>query len=288
MKTIIMTALSTLLGLTSLAASATEFQPFQTYTRPALPLNGEWKIIVDPYENGYYNYRYEPFDQMENPPRSAYFRDAKPRHSGELIEYDFDASESLTVPGDWNTQKEKLYYYEGSIWYRKLFNAPATEGKQRTFLHFGAANYHADVYRNGEKLGHHVGGFTPFYFETTGKLKPQGNSLVVKVDNKRQRDGVPTLNTDWWNYGGITRSVRLLVTPEVFVRDYKIQLNDHKTGELSGYAVVDGAGAGREVRLTLPQLNIDVRATTNAEGVATFSARAVGAQLGSPDSPRMY
>ena len=114
MKTIIMTALSTLLGLTSLAASATEFEPFQTYTRPALPLNGEWKIIFDPYENGYYNYRYEPFDQMDNPPRSAYFRDAKPRHSGELIEYDFDASESLTVPGDWNTQKEKLYYYEGN------------------------------------------------------------------------------------------------------------------------------------------------------------------------------
>lgn len=288
MKTIIMSALGALLGLGSLSTSATTFEPFQTYTRPALPLNGEWKIIVDPYENGYYNYRYEPFDQMENPPRSAYFRDAKPRHSGDLIEYDFDASESLAVPGDWNTQKEKLYYYEGSIWYRKLFNAPDLEDNQRTFLHFGAANYRADVYLNGEKLGHHIGGFTPFYFETTGKLKPQNNSLVVKVDNQRQRDGVPTLNTDWWNYGGITRSVRLLVTPEVFVRDYKIQLNDHETGELSGYAVVDGAGAGREVQLTLPQLNIDVRATTNAEGVATFNARVVGAQLWSPDSPRMY
>lgn len=270
------------------AHAAPSFKPFQAYTRPAVSLNGEWRAIVDPYENGYYNYRYEPFDQMENPPRSAYFMDAKAKHNGDLIEYDFDAAGSLTVPGDWNTQRERLYYYEGSIWYRKLFNAPKMEPGQRSFIYFGAANYRADVYLNGEKLGRHIGGFTPFYFEITDKLQPQNNSLVVKVDNERQRNGVPTLNTDWWNYGGLTRSVRLLVTPEKFVRDYKIELEDHTSGEFSAYAVVDGAGAGQEVRLTLPQLNIDLTATTNAEGVARFRGRVVGAQLWSPESPRMY
>jgi len=50
-----------------------------------------------------------------------------------------------------------------------------------------------------------AGGFTPFNFEVTGLIKPGENSIVVKVDNKRMPDGVPAINTDWWNYGGITR-----------------------------------------------------------------------------------
>ncbi|WP_341939069.1 glycoside hydrolase family 2 protein [Marinimicrobium sp. C2-29] len=286
MKTIITAMLVALISVSALAQ--TDPKPFQAYTRSGVSLNGDWKIIVDPYENGYYNYRYEPFDQMENPPRSAYFRDAKPRHRAELIEYDFDKAESLTVPGDWNTQKEKLYYYEGSIWYRKLFNAPAMEAGQRSFLHFGAANYKADVYLNGEKLGRHVGGFTPFHFEVTGKLKPQNNSLVVKVDNKRERDGVPTLNTDWWNYGGLTRGVRLLVTPEMFIRDYQIRLDDHRTSEVSGEVLLDGAEAGQRVRITLPELGIDQVIEVDENGVGRFQVRAVGAQLWSPESPRMY
>ena len=80
------------------------------------------------------------------------------------------------------------------------------------------------MYLNGAKLGRHVGGFTPFEFEVTGKLKPRGNSLVVKVDNTRHPDAVPTVNTDWWNYGGLTRDVTLVETPPVFIRDYQVRL----------------------------------------------------------------
>ena len=58
--------------------------------RDGISLNGEWKIIVDPYENGYYNYRWFPFDTEENPSRSAYFMDSKANSPGDLIEYDFD------------------------------------------------------------------------------------------------------------------------------------------------------------------------------------------------------
>ncbi|WP_200882855.1 sugar-binding domain-containing protein [Cellvibrio mixtus] len=177
--------------------------PLHAYTRAATSLNGEWKIIVDPYENGYYNYRYEPFDQQSTPSQNAYFTDSKQKHPGDLLEYDFDKSTSLQVPGDWNTQTDKLYYYEGTVWYRKTFDAPATKKSDRTFLYFGAVNYRADVYLNGKKLGVHLGGFTPFHYEITDHLKAKNNSLVVKVDNKRHADAVPTLNTDWWNYGGI-------------------------------------------------------------------------------------
>ncbi len=39
------------------------------------------------------------------------------------------------------------------------------------------------------------------------------NSLVVRVNNRRRPEGVPAMNTDWWNYGGLTREVLLVQTP---------------------------------------------------------------------------
>jgi beta-glucuronidase len=65
--------------------------------RKTVSLNGAWQTIVDPYESGYYNYRYQPSD-------NGYFKNAKPKSKSDLIEYDFDGSATLNVPGDWNTQ----------------------------------------------------------------------------------------------------------------------------------------------------------------------------------------
>ena len=166
--------------------------------RDTVSLDGRWQTIIDPYETGYYDYRYQPSD-------NGYFKNAKPKSPSDLIEYDFDTSPQLNVPGDWNSQDEKLFFYEGTIWYKKSFDYQKKAGR-RLFVYFGAANYLADVYLNGEKLGRHEGGFTPFNFEITSLVREKDNFLVVKVDNKRRRDAVPTLNTDWWNYGGLTRS----------------------------------------------------------------------------------
>ena len=82
-----------------------------TYNRPTKSLNGQWNYIVDPYENGFYNYRYHPFENEENPGKGAFFTNSKPSNKSDLVEYDFDASDSINVPGDWNTQKENLFYY---------------------------------------------------------------------------------------------------------------------------------------------------------------------------------
>ena len=76
------------------------------------------------------------------------------------MEYDFDASEQLRVPGDWNTQQEKLFFYEGTIWYKKSFTFHKTAGK-RQFLYFGAANYETKVYLNGALLGPTPAGSRP-------------------------------------------------------------------------------------------------------------------------------
>ena len=187
--------------------------------RETVSLDGLWKTIVDPYENGYYDYRRKPLkDNM------SYFADDDfDKDRTKLFEYNFNTDRTLLVPGDWNTQRPQLYYYEGTVWYRNLFDYEP-RADRRTFLYFGAANYETIVGLNGRKIGKHVGGYTPFNFEITGKVREGRNSLVVKVDNKRLAEGVPTLNSDWWNYGGLTRSVMIVETPLTFIRDYSVQL----------------------------------------------------------------
>ena len=250
-------------------------------------MNGEWRVIVDPYENGYYNYRRQPFEAAAKP-TGGYFLDRKPADKSELIEYDFDSSPTLRVPGDWNSQDERLYYYEGTVWYRRTFDYAPSPARRRVFLRFGAANYAADVYLNGRKLGRHVGGFTPFEFEVTGRLQPTRNSLVVKVDNTRRVEAVPTVNTDWWNYGGLTRDVTLIETPAVFIRDYRVQLAARGGRTLSGEVRLDGATEPAEIVVSIPEAGVTHRVRSDSRGVASFETPAPALQVWSPEQPKTY
>ena len=247
--------------------------------RNTISLNGEWHIIIDPYENGYYDYRYKPKND-------GYFKDRKSKDKSDLVEYDFDNSESLNVPGDWNTQNDKFLFYEGTIWYKKSFQYKKRNNK-RVFLYFGAANYNAIVYLNGEKLGEHTGGFTPFDFEITDKIKNGHNFVVVKADNKRLRDGVPTLNTDWWNYGGITRRVFLIEEPKTFINDYLIQLKKGSLNKVEGWVKLNGVQKDQTVKVNIPDENISETFSVNDNGIARVSFT-TKLKLWSPEKPYLH
>jgi beta-glucuronidase len=247
------------------------------------------KYIIDPYENGYYNYRYEPFDKQKNPGKGAFFKNAKPDNPSDLVEYDFDKMDSISVPGDWNTQKEKLLYYEGTVWYKKSFDYDLQKNTNRLFLYFEASNYKTEVYLNGEKLGTHVGGFTPFNFEITHLINKKDNYVIVKVDNKRIKEGVPTLNTDWWNYGGITRDVKLVETSENFIQDYFIQLDPIDNKMITGHLTLNGKKfTNKIVEISIPELNIKKTITSDANGFVSFEIIANNIQYWSLKNPKLY
>ena len=259
-----------------------------TSNRNATTLNGTWHYIVDPYETGYYNYRYEPYDQLKEKYNSAFFNDYHTDNKMELVEYDFDRSPTLLVPGDWNSQNEKLFYYEGTVWYKRSFDYNFKDKNNRLFLYFGAVNYKAEVYLNGEKLGTHIGGFTPFNFEITSIVKPKDNYLVVKVDNKRVKEGIPTINTDWWNYGGITRDVKLIEEPQTFIEDYKIQLQKDAKNRISGYVKLNNVLKAEKVTISIPELKINKQVTVADNKEVTFEIEAKKVALWSPQSPKRY
>lgn len=245
--------------------------------RQSVTLDGKWRYIVDPMENGYYNYRYKV-----NP--NGYFIDQKPKSESDLVEYNFDIANQLNVPGDWNTQKEDLFFYEGTIWYKRTFSYQKSD--QRAYIYFGAVNYDAKVYLNGKKLGEHQGGFTPFNFEVTGNLVEGENFLILKVDNTRKKEQIPTVNSDWYNFGGITRSVKLIEVPKTFVRDYSIQLKKGSKNEIEGWVQLDGENY-ESVRVEIPEAKISVEANSDKDGKARFSIRGKF-ELWSDTNPKLY
>jgi len=249
--------------------------------RSTTSLDGQWQAIVDPYDVGAVDYRAQPLKS-----NGAFYKNYKPQSKSELVEYDFDSSGQLHVPGDWNTQRDSLLLYEGSVWYKRSFDC-AKSPKKRVFVHFGAANYMAYVYLNGEELGQHEGGFTPFDFEITDRVRPEGNFLVLRVNNMRGKDQVPTVNTDWWNYGGITRPVTLVEVPETFIQDYLIQLEKGSTGQIKGWVQLNGPQLRQNVTIRIPEAGLSKSFQTDPAGHAEFSFGA-NLTLWSPENPKLY
>lgn len=239
--------------------------------RTTISLNGSWQAIVDPYETGL---------------NAHFYTNAKAKDKHELVEYDFDKADVLNVPGDWNSQKKELFFYEGPVWYKKSFSYRKRE-HTRVFVYFGAANYFTRVYLNGQALGVHEGGFTAFNFEITDKVHEGDNFLVAEVNDARRADGVPSVNTDWWNYGGLTRDVTLVEVPDTFIQDYFVQLARGSGSEISGWVQVIGSTVAQQVVIEIPEAAIRQTVTTDAAGRAEFRFPAK-LELWSPSNPKLY
>jgi len=278
-KTINLLQLFLLISSSGFLAAQLSPQIINVEGRKMTSLDGNWKTIIDPFENGYYDYRRLPL-------KDGYGSDKDVTDKSVLQEYNFATDRTLNVPGDWNTQRPELYYYEGTVWYRKRFEYQPKADK-RIFLHFGAVNYEAIVFVNGKEIGQHIGGFTPFNFEVTGLLKNGENSVVVKVDNKRKLEAVPTINSDWWNYGGITRQVTFVETPKTYVRDYYVQLKKTDKNIISGWMQLDGDQLTKTVKVEIPELKISQKLTPDANGYAAFEVKAKPTYW-SPENPKLY
>jgi beta-glucuronidase len=239
--------------------------------RTTVSLNGVWRAITDPFDVG----------------RSGrFYKNYKPKDKHELVEYDFDSSPTMIVPGDWNSQRDNLFFYEGTVWYKKSFNY-SKRPHTRVFVYFGAVTSRATVHLNGIEVGKHEGGYTAFNFEITDKLRDGENFFVVEVNNQRRKEAVPPPSTDWWNYGGITRDVELVEVPEVFIKNYKVQLAKGSTSELEGWIQLSGAAQPQPVTVEIPELGFKKTVTANADGYAEFRQSAK-LKLWTPEDPKLY
>lgn len=245
--------------------------------RTVRALDGDWCFAIDPHDEGLRQKWYA--DEPMSPAAWTVPRD-----------YDDGAWQTVPVPSCWNTLRPEWRHYEGGAWYTRTFRhtadpdvAPAGE---RVVLHVGAAAYGARVFLNGRFVGAHRGASTPFCLELTRHLRDGTNRLQIQVDNARRADRVPMHHTDWFNYGGLYRSVCLLHLPPVYIRDF-------------GVGLVPGSGFGRvfvDVTLSDP---VDGAALVEIPGLLPPTPVPVACgtgrievpsrpELWSPESPRLY
>ncbi len=137
--------------------------------------------------------------------------------------------QKVPVPGVWQKYAERYDIYEGVCWFAREFEAPAGADSATAMLRFGAVNYLANVYLNGEKVGSHEGGYTEFALDVSGRLKSGTNHLAVQVDNR-------ALITKWppclgyFNYGGIHRGVSLELVTGPTLEDVRLEAVPAETG----------------------------------------------------------
>lgn len=266
----IIALLTLVLASTSVHAAEVSFMT-NVYGRDYQLLNGKWNAIVDLYDQGI---------------RMEIYKNRKAVKGEEFYEYSFEGGLRLNVPGDWNSQQPDLKYYEGTVWYARHFNAEPSSQK-RHFLYFGAVSYRCNVYLNGELIGSHEGGFTPFQIEVTDFLKEGDNFLVVEANNRRTTDAIPALAFDWWNYGGITRDVMLITTPRTYIDDYFIQLDKHQPDLIHAQVTLSDQ-VSEDVTISIPELKVSMKVKTDEEGRAKTSFKVKKLVRWAPDAPKLY
>jgi beta-glucuronidase len=188
-----------------------------------ISMNGEWSFALDPLSKG-----------------EAMGWDQPWKYNEKDSIYSPEKFDKVNVPHCWST--DLRYNFVGKAWYRKAFKLSENAKDKLIRLRFEAVYYKCRIFINGELAAFHVGGYTPFTVNVTKQIKyNQINFISIEVDNSWNELTVPGARMGdipsaqffpWYEYGGITRDVSLLITDKVYIKNQKIEsIPDLKTGK---------------------------------------------------------
>ncbi|MFO7974476.1 MAG: glycoside hydrolase family 2 TIM barrel-domain containing protein [Candidatus Hydrogenedentota bacterium] len=171
--------------------------------RLGAPLDGEWQLALDPEDVGL---------------KEQWYAKGVPSDT-----------HTVTVPSVWD-----IWFpdYDGVGWYYREFEVGEEWRDRYVSLEFEAVNYYAEVWLNGQSLGSHEGGYTPFSLPAGNALKIGNNRLVVRVVDPHDTDGygdfrpeqIPCAKENsYFTFAGIWGSVSLLGRSPAYITDVFIE-----------------------------------------------------------------
>ncbi|GGF22512.1 hypothetical protein GCM10010954_21660 [Halobacillus andaensis] len=175
--------------------------------RNQMTLSGQWDFKIDPLNKG----------------------------ETELWHKGIGESEIITVPHIWQ-QDEKYLDYKGAAWYQKRIDDVSCSDENELFICFQAVDYQADVWWNGNKIGSHEGGFTPFEFRINKDLIEEKNSLIVRVYDPADNAEIPIGKQGSWytRVSGIWQDVFIEERPAPYISEvFLTPIVDEERLELS-------------------------------------------------------
>lgn len=244
------------------------------YSRKRISLNGNWNYAIDQYDTCL---RQKWFNEN--------YYDA---HGNSLpVDFSFDQWPFMNLPCSWNTIAPEFLLYEGTMVFTRKFNFDLSKiSGKKVFLKIGAVNYTARLFLNKSYIGMHRGGSTPFYIDITNSLKDE-NRIIIVADSTRRPEQVPTENTDWFNYGGIYRDIELIIVPEVFIKNFSINLKKDDSFKNIQIKVELSDTVNGNTTVKIPELNISQNIQIrNGFGEVTFPAENL--TLWNTENPKLY
>ena len=202
------------------------FTPFSVQKGDcSMSLDGTWKFrwtpvpgerIIDFYQTDFNDKDWKDFPVPANWEVNGY---GTPIYVSAGYPFKIDPPRVMGEPkADYTTYKERNPVGQ----YRRTFVLPVGwEADRQTFLCFEGVMSAFYVWINGERVGYSQGSMEPSEFNITDYLKTGENQIALEV--YRYSDGSYLEDQDFWRFGGIHRSIHLIHTPDVRMRDYTIR-----------------------------------------------------------------
>lgn len=172
-------------------------------TRTYLSLNGEWRLVLDPDDAGIREKWQETGGR------------------GEAL--------AVRVPSVWDLWAPD---YDGVGWYFREFDLDGAWLDRYVELRFEAADYYAEVWLNGARLGDHEGGYTPFAFDVSKSLKSGANKLAVRIIDPHGEEGFGDFKPrefpsakehGYYSFAGLWGGVSLVAMDHAHISDIFVQ-----------------------------------------------------------------
>jgi hypothetical protein len=212
-----------------------------------------------------------------------------------------------SVPSSWQAQFADLRDYAGVAWYWRSVNIPSLSPDQAALLRFGAVDYFAEVYVNGQKVGTHEGGYIPFEFDVSSLLHAGENQIAVRVvdpgANPSIVEGInyaeiPHGKQSWYvETSGLWQSVEIQIRPRLHLGTVHILASANGDLKITVPVVLSGSaapsGGPRKVKVEIHDPSGKVvwqesRDLSGAEETAQFMGNLASPRVWSPDDPALY
>ena len=226
----------------------------------------------------------------------------------------FDNGIMVGVPASWNEQLAEtgLMDYVGCVWYQRSFYIARHLRDRKIILRFGSADFSAEVWLNGRRVGTHQGGFLPFEFDISSFVDfEQSNLLVVCVDNRLNHDTIPqgisekdydefgrprdlsypSTIFDFMAYGGLNRPVRLVYLTNFYIKDITVETKiNGSSGVIHYKTILSQKLAGREAVITLNDGKKCIASTSFKQDneIIEGAFEIDNCRFWSPDDPKLY
>jgi beta-galactosidase/beta-glucuronidase len=183
------------------------------------------------------------------------------------------------------------------VWYARTVELPPEFCDRDLLLHFGAVDYAATVWVNGNEVGHHQGGHVPFQFNIAPYVKRGSNRLTVRVEDrqdpqqprgKQSHTGLPH-SIDYYCTSGIWQTVWLEPVPAMRIEELRVTA-DAKRNIVDVTVFLHAPSAAWRVEVEVMEQGNRVAIAEDQTAVATGRLQITipYAKLWSPEAPNIY